>query len=79
MEPIQPLRAAWETRNHVGVTHLSDNGLSGDPNVMAISQASVAIRAAITFVFIPPFDRPDPASPAIAKISGEMASIVNQC
>jgi hypothetical protein len=30
----------------------------------------VAVRAAISLVFIPPLDRPEPASPAIASISG---------
>jgi hypothetical protein len=37
--------------------------------------AAVAVRAAISLVFMPPLDRPDPASPAIASISGVIASI----
>jgi hypothetical protein len=50
------------------------------PSVIAMAQpAAVAVRAAITLVFMPPLDRPEPASPAIASISGVIASISGRC
>ena len=34
---------------------------------------ATAVLAAMSFVFIPPFERPDTGSPAIASISGVIA------
>ena len=39
--------------------------------------AAVAVFAAISFVFMPPLDRPEPASPACASISGVIVSITS--
>jgi hypothetical protein len=78
---IQRLRAACGSScavNHVAARHLPapQRAPSAAPSVIAMAQpAAVAVRAAISLVFMPPFDRPEPASPAIASISGVIASI----
>jgi hypothetical protein len=78
---IHALRAACGSSlatNHVGARPSSSavSGFIRAPSVIAMAQpAAVAVRAAMTLVFIPPFDRPDPASPAIASIAGVIASI----
>ena len=64
--------------NHVTRAPASSavKGCSTAPSAIAMAHpAAVAVRAAITLVFMPPFDSPDPASPAIASISGVIASI----
>ena len=50
------------------------SGRSTAPSLIAIAQpARVAVRAAISLVFMPPRDSAEPAPPAIASIAGVIA------
>ena len=82
-DEIHFLRAVFgstDGKNHVEFPPFSNNcrGLKGEPKVIAIAHpAPMAILAAISLVFIPPFDKPEPASPAIRSISGVTSVIVS--
>ena len=53
-------------------------GLATSPLVIAIAQpACIAVRAAMSFVIIPPLEIPETPSPAISSISGVISLILS--
>ncbi len=78
---IQRLRACCGSRCGVNQVALAPaasavSGRGVAPSVIAMAQPpAVAVLAAISLVFMPPLDRPETPSPAIASISGVILSI----